>query len=49
MFGHNIVRHLYAKGYTNGNLDYPMIELDDNLKPYITVTYTLPKFVVGGA
>lgn len=48
MFGHNVTRYLYGKGYTTGNLDFPLIELNDELKPYLTVTYTRPKFVVGG-
>ena len=48
MFSHNIQRHLYALGYTDVDLDNPTIELDDNLEPYITVTTTRPRFVVGG-
>jgi len=48
MFDHNIIRHLYAAGYTSGNLTAPTIELDDNRKPFITVTYTRPQFVTGG-
>lgn len=48
MFSQSLLRHLYGKGYTNGNLTEPTIELDDNKRPYMTVTYTYPKFLVGG-
>ncbi len=48
MFGHNVIRHLYAAGYTDGNLENPTIELDDSKQPFITVTYSRPKFTVGG-
>ncbi len=47
-FSHNLLRHLYAAGYTDGSLDNPTIELRDDKHPFITVTYTRPKFVVGG-
>lgn len=44
----NLQRHVYFNGYHRCNLDDPGIEIDDNKKPYATMTCTTPKFVTGG-
>lgn len=40
----NLQRHLYQLGYTDGVLDDPTLEVDDNWQPYWVVTYVKPAF-----
>jgi len=44
----NLQRHVYFNGFHRCNLDDPGIEIDDNKKPYATMTCTKPRFVTGG-
>ncbi len=47
-WGRNLLRHVYSSGYFYGALAQPTIEVDDNWKPYFTVSYTVPKRTVRG-
>lgn len=45
---HNFVRYVYKRGYHLGEIRDAGIEIDDAGHPYMTATYTVPKFVIGG-
>jgi hypothetical protein len=47
-FSDNLERHVYSRGYSDGYLVDPTMEIDDAWKPFITVTYVKPAFVLGG-
>lgn len=47
-WGRNLLRHVYSSGYKYGKLAQPTIEVDDNWKPYFTISYTVPKRTVRG-
>lgn len=38
----DLLRHVYLSGYTNGNLEDPTLEVDDNWKPYFTISLMQP-------
>ncbi|MCA9803742.1 MAG: hypothetical protein KC777_17345 [Cyanobacteria bacterium HKST-UBA02] len=44
----SLERYVYYSGYTDGQLDDPTFEVDDEWQPYYTMTYTQPAFVIGG-
>lgn len=48
MWMRNLERYVYYQGYTAGVLEDATLEVDDEWQPYFTMTYTVPKFVVGG-
>src|SRR5262249_34115543 len=37
-----IVRHVYLSGYTNGDLADPTLEVDDNWRPFFTISLMQP-------
>lgn len=43
-FAMNVTRYLYQDGFTNGDLDDPTFEVDDNYQPHWTVAYVQPAF-----
>ncbi len=45
---HNFERYVYYRGYHQGNIRDVGIEIDDEGHPFMTATYTVPKFVIGG-
>lgn len=47
-FSLNLERYIYTSGYRNGRLVSPSLEVDDNWKPFFTVAYVQPAFVIGG-
>jgi hypothetical protein len=38
----DLLRHVYLSGYTNGDLVDPTLEVDDNWKPYFTISLMQP-------
>ena len=42
LLNQDLLRHVYLSGYTYGNLVDPTLELDDNLRPYWTVSLMQP-------
>lgn len=42
LLNQELLRHVYLSGYTNGNLADPTLEVDDNWKPYFTVSLMQP-------
>jgi len=41
-FSKDLERHVYLSGYMYGTLDDPTFEVDDNWKPFFTISYTVP-------
>jgi hypothetical protein len=42
LFNQDLMRHVYLSGYTDGNLVDPTLEVDDNWKPYFTISLMQP-------
>jgi hypothetical protein len=42
LLNQDLLRHVYLSGYTNGRLLDPTLELDDNYKPYWTISLMQP-------
>lgn len=42
LLNQDLLRHVYLDGYTNGNLLDPTLELDDNFRPYWTISLMQP-------
>lgn len=42
LFNQDLLRHVYLSGYTNANLVDPTLEVDDNWKPYFTISLMTP-------
>jgi hypothetical protein len=42
LFNHDLLRHVYLSGYINANLVDPILEVDDDWKPYFTVSLVAP-------
>jgi hypothetical protein len=42
LFNQDLLRHVYLSGYTNADLADPTLEVDDNWKPYFTISLMAP-------
>ncbi len=42
LFNQDLLRHVYLSGYTNANLVDPTLEVNDNWKPYFTISLMGP-------
>jgi hypothetical protein len=42
LFNQDLLRHVYLSGYTNANLADPTLEVNDNWKPYFTISLMGP-------
>jgi hypothetical protein len=42
LFNQDLLRHVYLSGYTNADLADPTLEIDDNWKPYYTISLMAP-------
>ncbi len=42
LFNQDLLRHVYLSGYTTGDLADPTLEVDDNWRPYFTVSLMQP-------
>jgi hypothetical protein len=42
LFNQELLRHVYLSGYTNGDLADPTLEVDDNWRPYFTISLMQP-------
>ncbi|HEX8982604.1 MAG TPA: hypothetical protein VF792_07540 [Ktedonobacterales bacterium] len=42
LFNQDLLRHVYLSGYTTGNLADPTLEVDDNWRPYFTISLMQP-------
>jgi hypothetical protein len=42
LFNQDLLRHVYLSGYTTANLADPTLEVDDNWKPYFTISLMAP-------
>lgn len=42
LFNQDLLRHVYLSGFTNGNLADPTLEVDDNWRPYFTISLMQP-------
>lgn len=43
LFNADLVRHVYLSGYTSGDLADPTLEVDDNWRPYFTISLMQPE------
>jgi hypothetical protein len=48
VFMQNLTRYVYMAGYTDGILEDPTLEVDDNWRPFYTITYLQYAFGVAG-
>jgi hypothetical protein len=42
LFNQDLLRHVYLSGYTNANLADPTLEVNDNWRPYYTISLMAP-------
>lgn len=42
LFNQDLLRHVYLSGYVNGNLADPTLEVDDDWRPYFTISLMQP-------
>ena len=47
-FSLNLQRYVYSHGYSDGYLDDATLEINDDWRPFWTITYIQPAFTVGG-